>query len=180
MLVNDHQLTLMSIIIIMIILMIIRAKQSNRPKQLQTHNLPTDDEENINNTNKGRDLLLANKPRVVLRGTKRMLQRMQRHSRVIYRSAHPQWERDQTGKSSYGLDWFQKGIWYGSTKLDNKLPQNIQNTTWSHKFYRENHENLESGIDSRKKKLSLSEDPKRYFSRRYTMTVTIHNFHDAT
>ena len=37
-------------------------KQRNRPRQLQTHNLPTDDVENINSTNKGRDLLLANKP----------------------------------------------------------------------------------------------------------------------
>ena len=32
-------------------------KQKNCPKQLQTHNLPTDDVENINSTNKGRDLL---------------------------------------------------------------------------------------------------------------------------
>ena len=37
-------------------------KQRNRPKQLQTHNLPSDDVENINSTNKERDLLLANKP----------------------------------------------------------------------------------------------------------------------
>ena len=40
-------------------------KQRNIPKQLQTHNLPTKDVENINSTNKGRDLLLANKPRIV-------------------------------------------------------------------------------------------------------------------
>ena len=39
--------------------------QRNRPKQLQTHNLPTDDVENINSTNKERDLLLAYKPRIV-------------------------------------------------------------------------------------------------------------------
>ena len=38
------------------------AKQRNQPKQLQTHNLSTDDVENINRTNKGRDLLLANNP----------------------------------------------------------------------------------------------------------------------
>ena len=37
----------------------------NRPKQPQTHNLPTDDVENINSPNKGRDLLLANKQRIV-------------------------------------------------------------------------------------------------------------------
>ena len=28
-------------------------------------------------------------------------------------------------KSSYGLDWLQKGIWYGSTKLDKEPPQTI-------------------------------------------------------
>ena len=40
-------------------------KQRNRPKPLQTDNLPTNDVENINSTNKGRDLLLFNKPRIV-------------------------------------------------------------------------------------------------------------------
>ena len=40
-------------------------KQKYRSKQLHTHNLPTDDVGNINSTNKGRDLLLANKLRVV-------------------------------------------------------------------------------------------------------------------
>ena len=34
-------------------------KQKNCPKQLQTHNLPIDDVENINSTNKGRDLVLT-------------------------------------------------------------------------------------------------------------------------
>ena len=38
-----------------------RPKQRNRPKQLQTHNLPSNDVENTNSTNKGRDLLLANR-----------------------------------------------------------------------------------------------------------------------
>ena len=37
-------------------------KQRNRPKQLQTNNMPTNDVENINSTNKGRDLISANKP----------------------------------------------------------------------------------------------------------------------
>ena len=36
-----------------------RSSQRNRPKQLQTHKLSTDDVENTNGTNKGRDLLLA-------------------------------------------------------------------------------------------------------------------------
>ena len=47
-----------------------------------------------------------------------------------------QQEQDETQKSSYGLDWQQKGVWYGPTKLDNKLSQNVQNIR-SHKIYRE-------------------------------------------
>ena len=81
-------------------------------------------------------------------------------------------------KSSYGLDGLQKGIWYGSAKLDNKLPQNVQNIRWSHKLYGENHENMESGIDSWRKNLSGSEDPKRYISRRCAITVTTYNCDD--
>ena len=42
-----------------------RPKQRNHPKQLQTYNLPTNDVENFNSTNKGRDLLLAYKLRFV-------------------------------------------------------------------------------------------------------------------
>ena len=86
-----------------------------------THNLPTDDLENINSTKKGRDLLLADKPRMVTWGTEGMLQRIQRDRRpTLHRSAHPQREQDQMEKSSYGLDWQHRGIWYGPAKLDNK------------------------------------------------------------
>ena len=95
-------------------------------------------------------------------------------------STHPKWEQDKTEKSSYGLDWLQKGIWYGSTKLDTTLSQNVQNTTWSHKLHRTDHENLESGPDSRRKKHSWNKDPKRHFPRRCTIALTIHNSHDAT
>ena len=139
------------------------------------------DVENINSTNKGKDLLLANKLQIVPWGAERMLQRIQRHSRVtLQRSAHPKWEQDQMEKFSYGLDCLQKGIWYGLAKLDNKLPQNVQNIRWSNKLYQENHENLESGIDSRREKLSWKKDPNRYILGRCTITVTIHNCHDAT
>ena len=135
----------------------------------------------IISTNKGKDLLLANKPRIVPWRTERLLQRIQRHSRItLHRSTHPKWEQDKTEKSSNGLDWLQKVIWYGSTKLDNKLSQNVQNITWSHKLYRPDHENLESGPDSRRKKHSWNKDPKRHFPRRCTITLTIHNSRDAT
>ena len=107
-------------------------KQRNRSNQLQTHSLPTDDVENINSTNKGKDLLLANMPQIVLWEAERIPQRIQRHNRItLHRSAHPKREQDQTARSTYGLDWLQKGIWYGSAKLDNKLLQNVQNISWS-------------------------------------------------
>ena len=39
-----------------------KQRTPTKKKQLQTHNLPANDVEDINITNKGRDLLLANKP----------------------------------------------------------------------------------------------------------------------
>ena len=68
-------------------------------KQLQTYKLPSDDVENIINTNKGRNLRLANKAEIVLWGTEKLPQKIQRHSRVIlHRAAHPKREQDQREK----------------------------------------------------------------------------------
>ena len=135
---------------------------------------------NDNSTNKGKDLLLANKLRIFIWRTEWMPQRIQSQSRItLHRSTHRKWEQDKTEKSSYGLDWLQKGIWYGPTKLDTTLYQNVQYITWSHKLHRKGHANLESGADSRRKKLSRSKDPKRDFPR-CSITLTIHNSHDAT
>ena len=61
-----------------------------------------------------------------------------------------------------------------------KQHQNVQNIIWRYKLYRHNHENLESGIACRRKRLSWSKDPKRYFPRRCSITLTIHNCHDPT
>ena len=103
-------------------------KKRNRSKQLQTNYLLTNDVDNINNRDKEIDLLVANKLQIVRWRTERMLQRIQRHSRVtLLRSTHPKWEQVETEKPSYGLDWLQKGTWYCSAKLDNKQPQNVQN-----------------------------------------------------
>ena len=87
---------------------------------------------------------------------------------------------DKTEKSSYGLDWQQKGMWYSSTKLDNTLSQNVQNITWTHKLHRKDNANLERWADNRRKKLSWNKDPKRDYPRRCTITLTIHYSHDAT
>ena len=61
--------------------------------------------------------------------------------------------------------------------LDNKLSQNIR---LSHKLYWENHENLESGTDSRREKLRWNKDLKRHIPRRCTITITIYNCDDVT
>ena len=93
-------------------------KQMSRPKQLQTHNLPTDDVENINSTNKGRDLLLANKPRIVPWGTKWMPQRIQRHCRVtLHRPAHP--DENKTRRINLAMAW-----------IDNKKAYNMVPRSW--------------------------------------------------
>ena len=96
--------------------------------------------ENINSTNKGKDLLLSNKLRIVW------------HRKItLHRLTHPKWEQNQTEKSSYGLDWLQNGIWCGSALLDSKLPQNVKNIRQSNKLHRKNYDNLESEIDNRGK-----------------------------
>ena len=153
------------------------SKQRNCPKQLQTHKLHTDGVEilRVQIREEIYDSLTSHKffpeeEKWCRKGS----------GGTLHRSTHLEWEQDQTEKFSCGLDWLRKGIWHGPAKLDNKLPQNVQIIRWSHKFYRENHENLEIGVDSRRKKLSWSKNPKSYFSRRCTITVTNHNCHDAT
>ena len=137
--------------------------------------------ENINSTNKGKNLLLTNKPRIVPWRTEKMPQRIQRHSGITqHRSTHPKWQQDKTEKSSYGLDWLKKDVWYYPTKLDTTLPQNVQNIIWSHKLHRTDHGNLESEPDSRRKKHSCNKDPKRHFPSRCTIGLSIHNSQDAT
>ena len=53
-------------------------------KQLQTGNLPTDVVENINSTNKGRGLLLANKPRTVPEVQKRCCKGSKGTAELLY------------------------------------------------------------------------------------------------
>ena len=65
--------------------------------------------ENINSTNKGRDIQPVKKPRIGPWRTEKMPQRIQRHSRVtLNRSTHPKWKQEQTKKSSYGMEDYKK------------------------------------------------------------------------
>ena len=101
------------------------------------------------------------------------LQKIQKHKKtILHRSVHLQREQDVIEKSRYGLDWLQKGIWYGPTKLDYNLPQNVQNIR--------NHENLKSGIYSTWEKFNWNKDPKRYIPGRFTITIIIYNYNDDT
>ena len=83
-------------------------------------------------------------------------------------------------KSTYGVDWRQKGTWHGPTKLANRLPQNIQEIRQSHKVYQKYHGKLESGTDSRRKKLNWGENPEKDLPEGYAITIIICNSDDAT
>ena len=54
-------------------------------------------------------------------------------------------------------------IEYKKANLDNKRSQNVQNIRWSYKLYRENLENLESGIDSRRESFTETKIQKGIF-----------------
>ena len=83
-------------------------------------------------------------------------------------------------KITYGIGWFQKDIRWGPTKRNNRLSENIQVIQRSHKVYRELHGKLESGNDSRRKKLCLGENPERNVPGICVITITICNSDDAT
>ena len=63
-------------------------KQKNRPKQLQTYYLPTDNVENIYSINKRRDLRLANKPSIVLCGTEKCHKGSRSTAELLYIDQH--------------------------------------------------------------------------------------------
>ena len=124
------------------------------------------------------DLQFANKPQTVPQGTERILHGDQRYRRAIINT--PLWRAKKDQKLSYGVDWPQKGIWYGPTKLDDRLSQNVQDIRRSDKFYREYHEKLENQTDSRRKKFNKGEKPERDLPGRYTITIAISNSDDTT
>ena len=64
------------------------SKQRNHPTQPQTHNLPTNDVENISSTNKRRNLLFVNKLRFVPRGAERMPQISRVTAELLYIDQH--------------------------------------------------------------------------------------------
>ena len=82
------------------------SKTSPRTKhssQLQTHNVPTEDVENPNSTNKDGDLLFVYKPRIVPRGTKNAAKEGEKQIYCTLINA-PSRGAKRKEKSSYGMD----------------------------------------------------------------------------
>ena len=131
-------------------------KQRKCPKQLQTHNLPTESVENINSTNKGRDFLLANKAQNVPWGIEKMQQKIQKNSRVTLHDQHIL-NKSKTRRKNQAMAWIYYKKVYDmvlQSWLTNCLSQNVQNIRWSHKLYWENHENLKVELTARGRSLA--------------------------
>ena len=138
-------------------------QKMNCPQHLQTHNMLTDDGENTNGTNKGGDLLFANKPQIVPWGTERIPQGTQINRKaILHWSILLQGEQNETKKSSYGLDWRQKDKWYCPVKLDNKQPQKLQDIRRSYKIYWEWHGKLVRPQKKAPKKTDYSEQKHKH------------------
>ena len=99
--------------------------------------MPTNDVENTNGNKQGKDILFADKSWTVPWGTERMLQENKWNKRsIIHWWTHPQGEQNKMKKYSDSMDWQQKGIRYGPTKLNNRVSQNVQDIRWSQSLSR--------------------------------------------
>ena len=152
-------------------------RKGTAPKQLLTHNLPPNDVENTNSTNKGKIYysltsrgLFPDEQKGCRKGSRGIAELLFIDQHILNES--------KTRRKNLAMAWIQEGIWYAPTKLD--ITQNVQNITWNHKLHRTDHEDLESGADSWGKKQRWNKDPKRHLPSRCTIALTIHNSHDAT
>ena len=98
---------------------------------------------------------------------------------LLYTDQHILKESREVGKSSHGVDWLQKGLWYGLTTLDNRLSENKQNIRQNHKIHQGSHAKLENGINSERKNFSRGVNPKRS-SRKCAFAITICNSNGTT
>ena len=79
-------------------------------------------------------------------------------------------KRDEKIHLWSGLTAKRHTIW--SRKLDNRLPQNVQDIRRNHEAYEENQRKVEGGIDSRKKRFSSGKNPEWYIPGRFALTIT--------
>ena len=151
--------------------------KSDPPKQLQIHDLPIDHVENINSTNEGIDLLLANKPQIFSWGAERMPQRIRRHCSVtLHRSLHPL--RDQDRAENLVMAWIDYKKLYDMFPLSwiiNGLKMyKISDVVIN--FTKKTMKILRVELSAGGRSLAETKIQRGIF----TITVTIHNCHDAT
>ena len=155
-----------------------RPKQSNRPKQLQTHNLPTNDVENINGTNKGKIYylltsrgLFPDEQKRCSKGTRGTAELLYIDQRILNES--------ETGQKNLAM-----------ALIDYKKAYEMVPQNWiinCFKMYKISHQ-VKNFIEKTwrveftagGKKLSWDKDPKIYFPMRSSITLIIHNCNDAT
>ena len=151
-----------------------RPKQRNCSKQLQTDNLPTNDVENTNSTNKEKIYYSLTSRGLFPDEQKGCRKGSRCTAELLYIDQHILNE-SKTIRKNLAMAW-----------IDFKKAYDMVPRSWiihCLKMYKISHEVinfLESGTDSRRKKLSWNKDPKRDFPWRCTITFTIHNSHDAT
>ena len=154
------------------------AKRNDPPpikKKLQTHNMPADDGENTNDANSLISrILFSDEQKTTLRGNER------NRRATIHWSTHPQGEQNNRKICNNGMDWLQKGRWYGLSKLDYRLSQNALDIRRSRKVFREYHGKFESWIDYRKKKIIWGKNLARVLPGRCSITISIFNSNAAT
>ena len=120
--------------------------------------------------NKWRDLFFAYKPQIVFWWTERMPQRIQRHTRALYINQHILNE-NKTRRKNLAIAWIDCKNAYNM--VQQRRMYKMYKISDEVKLYRENHENLESGIDSRRENLSWNTEPKWFIRRKCTITITI-------
>ena len=81
---------------------------------------------------------------------------------AICRLAYLQYIQNMAIKRRYYKDWLQKGIRFGFTKFNNRKSKIILDILQIDKYYHDSYGILESRFDSRRRKPSRRENPKRH------------------
>ena len=104
-----------------------RLPKKNRPQQLQTYNVPSNDEENTNDTNRDGDLWFVNKPTAVPRRNGKDAARRREEQESCYTLIKiSSWKAKRDVRIYAWLRLTQKGIWFSAAKLLDRLSQNVQ------------------------------------------------------
>ena len=130
--------------------------------------------ENTKDRNHGGNLIFAKTSRTLPQTIEGMAQGTKKNMKSTkHLSIQLRRQQNKMKKSNYGVKWLQKSIQYGHAKWESRQSHNVQDMRRRNKVYQEYLEKLESGIDSRRKRL-------RNLSERCTITMTIYNSDNAT